>query len=338
MKNTSLNQNFVDDKLATVSNWGIAKHLHGYNAVSQVIDIDPKQGTGFFELHDFGNLTLSKVDCQFDQLQNMSNQQANMAYILYFALEGDFEFTVHANSSQHVERQPTLTQDKTYHVVAPSLWLLRASTHAVSTVVSAKKVIKAFQISLTESFVKQLVEQLSHTAKYQQSLLEHFILQDSTEVHLPFTDTGNSLFQNAWQLYKMPAPTDELAFMALKGATFTFFSELVTQPYVYLLPKTDDAPSYALQAKLLIDQFYYKNWSTRELAKKVGTNESYLKQHFKALTGQSLNNYRTEKRMHVAKQMLDTGMASYEVAYQLGYASHQYFKKVWREYEKKQSQ
>lgn len=337
--NKSTNQQ-TTQQLNILSDWGIVKRFRRYHAASsiveesQVIDIDQKHGTGFFEVHDFGNISLSKVNCQFNQAHNMSNQQAKMAYILYFALEGDFKFTVHATTHPNAHTRAK-SGDKTYHVVAPSLWLLRAATHAVSTTISANKSLKAFQIALTDDFVQQLIEQLGKTTKYQHSLLEHFILQDTSEVHFPFSNPSNKLFQQAWELYKIPAPQDELAFMALKGAVYTFFNDLVTKPYTHLLPNTANIPSYAVQAKLLIDQFYHQNWSTRELAKKVGTNESYLKQHFKALTGQSLNHYRTEKRMHLAQEMLDKGMASYEVAYQLGYNSHQYFKKVWQEHQKK---
>lgn len=63
----------------------------------------------------------------------------------------------------------------------------------------------------------------------------------------------------------------------------------------------------AYQAKLLLDEFYNKNWTIRELVKKTGTNECYLKADFKKLTTRTIGNYGTHERMQLAMKLLQEG-------------------------------
>ncbi len=80
---------------------------------------------------------------------------------------------------------------------------------------------------------------------------------------------------------------------------------------------------------ILLDQFYYENWTIRQLAKRVHTNECYLKKDFKTLTGMTIGDYRKHKRMQQAVILLKQGVTTPDIANQLGFNSHDYFLKTF---------
>jgi AraC-like DNA-binding protein len=69
----------------------------------------------------------------------------------------------------------------------------------------------------------------------------------------------------------------------------------------------------------------------RELAKKCGMNECYLKKGFKAMFGKTIYEYREYERIKKSQELIRTQkMNINEVALEMGYASHAYFSTAFK--------
>ncbi|MFD2553977.1 helix-turn-helix transcriptional regulator [Sphingobacterium tabacisoli] len=86
-------------------------------------------------------------------------------------------------------------------------------------------------------------------------------------------------------------------------------------------------------AKNLIHRDLSKNYTISELAKHVGTNEQYLKKHFKQYFGKTVMNYITEKKMEHAKELILTGdYRISDVAQMTGYKHSTHFTSAFKKY------
>lgn len=85
--------------------------------------------------------------------------------------------------------------------------------------------------------------------------------------------------------------------------------------------------------KQLIDEDISQNHSISSLAKYAGTNEQYLKQHFKQYYGKTVMNYITEKKMEHAKSLILTGKHRIsDVARMTGYKHSTHFTTAFKKY------
>ena len=86
-------------------------------------------------------------------------------------------------------------------------------------------------------------------------------------------------------------------------------------------------------ARNLIHRDLSKNYTIPELAKYVGTNEQYLKKHFKQYFGKTVMNYITEKKMEHAKELILTGdYRISDVAQMTGYKHSTHFTSAFKKY------
>lgn len=86
-------------------------------------------------------------------------------------------------------------------------------------------------------------------------------------------------------------------------------------------------------ARQLIDEDLSQNHSISSLAKAVGTNEQYLKQHFKKFFGKTVQNYITEKKMEHAKALILAGKYRVsDVARMTGYKHSTHFTTAFKKY------
>lgn len=68
-----------------------------------------------------------------------------------------------------------------------------------------------------------------------------------------------------------------------------------------------------------------------EVAQRIGLNEFKLKRGFKALFGQSMFSYLTERRLELARRLLlDSDKTAAEVGYELGYRTPQHFNEAFK--------
>lgn len=103
-----------------------------------------------------------------------------------------------------------------------------------------------------------------------------------------------------------------------------------------------DASSIALKpgqlekmskVKELIDRDLSESPSLSHLARLAGTNEQYLKKHFKLIYGQTVFGYILSSKMHKAKQMLLTGENTVaEIAELVGYKHATHFTKAFKNF------
>lgn len=85
--------------------------------------------------------------------------------------------------------------------------------------------------------------------------------------------------------------------------------------------------------KNLIDADYSQNHTIADLAKKVGTNEQYLKKYFKLCFGKTIMNYITQLKMEQAKKLIvDGNYRIADVATMTGYKHATHFTTAFKKY------
>lgn len=87
------------------------------------------------------------------------------------------------------------------------------------------------------------------------------------------------------------------------------------------------------EAKKIIDSNLTKNYTIPDLALLVGTNEQYLKRHFKLLFAQTISCYKTSIKMEYAKKLILQGdYQIWEVASMVGFHHATHFTSVFKKY------
>ncbi|RZK39418.1 MAG: AraC family transcriptional regulator [Pedobacter sp.] len=102
--------------------------------------------------------------------------------------------------------------------------------------------------------------------------------------------------------------TDHLRTLYIKAKAFELLTLLIAQHEEerHTNLKADEIEKM-LEVKKLIDSNLNEAYTLAYLAKSVGTNEQYLKNHFKILQGQTVFGYILSCRMEKAKEMLLSG-------------------------------
>ncbi len=86
-------------------------------------------------------------------------------------------------------------------------------------------------------------------------------------------------------------------------------------------------------AKKMIEEDLSRNHTISELAKAVGTNEQYLKKHFKQYYGKTVMNFITEMKMEHAKRLIMMGKYRIsDVARMTGYKHSTHFTTAFKKY------
>lgn len=85
--------------------------------------------------------------------------------------------------------------------------------------------------------------------------------------------------------------------------------------------------------KELITSSPDKTYSLAYLARQAGTNEQYLKSHFKKVYGKTVFNYLTAYRMELAKELLISGNKKIaDIALEVGYRHSTHFTQAFKKY------
>ncbi|WP_270088931.1 helix-turn-helix transcriptional regulator [Sphingobacterium sp. SYP-B4668] len=86
-------------------------------------------------------------------------------------------------------------------------------------------------------------------------------------------------------------------------------------------------------AKRIIENNLGQNYTIPQLAREVGTNEQYLKKHFKLFFGKTVFNYILECKMQKAKQLLkDHDLKISMISQQLGYKHATHFTTAFKKF------
>lgn len=87
------------------------------------------------------------------------------------------------------------------------------------------------------------------------------------------------------------------------------------------------------QAQQVIESDLSKNYSIAELSKLVGTNEQYLKKHFKQCLGKTIMTYSTELKLQHAKTLLiNSEYRISDIARMLGYKHPTHFSTAFKKH------
>jgi AraC-like DNA-binding protein len=88
-----------------------------------------------------------------------------------------------------------------------------------------------------------------------------------------------------------------------------------------------------IEAKEIIETSMENPYKIKELSRKIGLNEFYLKSGFKKLTGISIHQYTIQLRMERAKELiLNTNLPIGEICNALGYTSRGHFSQLFLKY------
>lgn len=80
-----------------------------------------------------------------------------------------------------------------------------------------------------------------------------------------------------------------------------------------------------------IHKNYAENFSIYELSREIGYSKSYIMHNFKEYTGKTVNEYLTEYRIYIAKQLLeDTEKSILEIALECGFNEASYFIRIFK--------
>lgn len=95
---------------------------------------------------------------------------------------------------------------------------------------------------------------------------------------------------------------------------------------------SDSNPSEPIIASIrsYIDNNIAQDLSLGSLSRKFRVNPSYLSRLFHQMTGERLSEYITQRKVRIAKQLLETDDKIYAVARQVGYDNPNYFSKVFK--------
>ncbi len=86
------------------------------------------------------------------------------------------------------------------------------------------------------------------------------------------------------------------------------------------------------QAKSIIEQKYAGALTIPELGREVGLNRRKLTEGFREVFGSTVHDYIVEQRMAAAERLMSDGEAINEVAFRVGYSSHNSFSRAFKKY------
>ncbi len=112
----------------------------------------------------------------------------------------------------------------------------------------------------------------------------------------------------------------------LLGRTYGFLTELSL-----LLPEKKGADNLLLHARMILESNFDTRMTLARLAEKLNCKKERINKIFKRKLGVTPIQYRIEKKMELAKQLLvSTNQTIKEIAFQLGYCDQFYFSSEFR--------
>lgn len=101
-------------------------------------------------------------------------------------------------------------------------------------------------------------------------------------------------------------------------------------PYAVFHGPRDHGDQQIIQIQELLEQRLAENFDFTELAKEYGMSRRTLERHFKKATGMTPLAYLQRVRVESAKELLETGNASFdEISYRVGYMDNSFFRKLF---------
>jgi transcriptional regulator GlxA family with amidase domain len=108
------------------------------------------------------------------------------------------------------------------------------------------------------------------------------------------------------------------------------FARFSQSPYAVFQHNRDHSDTQILSAQKRIEEKYSNSFNPEELAREYGMSRRTFERRFKKATSQTPIFYLQRSRVEAAKQMLETGIESFdEITYKVGYEDSSSFRKVF---------
>lgn len=287
--------------------WTLRQPLPGY------YQMDAQQGQqGYGDINQFGQgLVLGRGLFAVERAyqDSLSNHQTHFG--VTFILQGHYDLNF-----------PQLQQQT--RVQSRQLWCRRGVLGDMHSTIPAQAAIAM----VTLDFPADMLQRWEEDVRLPQWLRRS--LQGDEPQMTACPQLSANLLMQAQHLVRMPLPQHFGDQMALEAGTLQLISQLMQWP----LPqgKIQHFQRMVDEVVDVIKAEYMLPLTIADLARRVGTNECYLKQQFKAHMGQTVAQFIRQCRMANAVVLLAQGIWQLqEIACFVGYRSPSHFSKVFKE-------
>lgn len=135
--------------------------------------------------------------------------------------------------------------------------------------------------------------------------------------------------RDVYTLEGSPSQTDALAD---EQACYAWLRQEIGRLTELIRAKRKGNPKEPIEeAKRYIEQHLSRELSLEEVAERLGLNASYLSQLFRQVAGETFVQYRTKRRMELAKRLLaQPHVKITDISHDVGYADHPHFTKTFK--------
>lgn len=154
------------------------------------------------------------------------------------------------------------------------------------------------------------------------------IRQNSPVLNSPATFRDGFLAQLALRLYKEFCRLDELSALVIEGLALEILGETARRS---TSSSRKQPPRWLVQARELLREHFYENYSLAEIAETVGVHETHLAREFRRYYGNTLGEYVRERRIEFACHRLSDSDASLvEIALTAGFFDQSHFARTFK--------
>ncbi|ACT92912.1 helix-turn-helix transcriptional regulator [Dyadobacter fermentans] len=199
---------------------------------------------------------------------------------------------------------------------------------------SADEHSEIFSLSLCTDFFQSLLPPSQRLSQHFQMGIEQRLPAFMSMRNLPVTaQMGRILFEILHCEY-----TGHHKSLFVKAKTVELLLLQMEQhehlPLPSILSSLNSAHAEQMQlVKNILDENLGQQWSLKELARRVGTNEFNLKKYFKEVFGETVFGYLHQKRMETAKdELCQPGSSVNDIAQRMGYKHPTHFTAAFKKY------
>ncbi len=155
------------------------------------------------------------------------------------------------------------------------------------------------------------------------------IRHNSPILDSPAAFRGGFPAQLAARLYNEFCRLDDLSALVIEGLTLEILGETARRS---AKSSRQNPPRWLAQARELLREQFYGNFSLAEIAKSVGVHETHLSREFRRYYGSTAGEYIRERRIEFAcRQLSDTDASLAEIAHAAGFFDQSHFGKIFKQ-------
>lgn len=292
----------------------LLRETYNTNALQTNIKIPGSIGRGYSQRIRVGNLTeITITDMTLNQKMTMSGGPCYPSYCLAFSLGDTLEWWVEENK-------------KEYYLVGGEGYIFNGIYGNGICSYQPDKQFLGVNIQLDSKIIMSFMDYIKKDDSYLQGIYgcnRFYKMRYSARVRMILYDIIHCNYQN------------DIKKIYLEGKTLELIAVLLNE----LADKSEDlSPQFSLtdrqsldQAKQIVDANITAPPTIGELSKMVALNEYKLKQGFKALYKMPVHTYIIDKRLELARCLIeDKGLRVTEAAQLVGYSDASHFAQKFR--------